>query len=126
MWLCRRLWRHRGRRGLRSAAVERQGPRRHSGHQQPARLPGRRLATARVLIRIVRPASTPPMPAKFLELATTPSVRSAQTHYHGRTSVVRPTQPNDPLGPEEAEFIHARDSFYLSTVSEDGWPYLQH
>lgn len=26
----------------------------------------------------------------------------------------------------EAEFLAARDSFYLATVSETGWPYVQH
>jgi predicted pyridoxine 5'-phosphate oxidase superfamily flavin-nucleotide-binding protein len=32
----------------------------------------------------------------------------------------------DQLGPKEAEFIAARDSFYLATVTPDGWPYVQH
>jgi predicted pyridoxine 5'-phosphate oxidase superfamily flavin-nucleotide-binding protein len=30
------------------------------------------------------------------------------------------------LGPYEMEFIAARDSFYMSTVTPDGWPYIQH
>ena len=30
------------------------------------------------------------------------------------------------LGPDEIEFLHARDSFYLSSVGEQGWPYVQH
>ncbi len=30
------------------------------------------------------------------------------------------------LGPYEMEFIAARDSFYMATVSPDGWPYIQH
>lgn len=30
------------------------------------------------------------------------------------------------LGPAEAEFIAARDSFYMATVTPDGWPYVQH
>ncbi len=33
---------------------------------------------------------------------------------------------HDVLGPEEAGFIAARDSFYMATVSETGWPYIQH
>jgi hypothetical protein len=33
---------------------------------------------------------------------------------------------NDRLGPDEADFIAARDSFYMATISETGWPYLQH
>jgi predicted pyridoxine 5'-phosphate oxidase superfamily flavin-nucleotide-binding protein len=32
----------------------------------------------------------------------------------------------DWLGEAEAEFIAARDSFYLASVSESGWPYVQH
>ncbi|HRK68700.1 MAG TPA: pyridoxamine 5'-phosphate oxidase family protein [Hyphomonas sp.] len=30
------------------------------------------------------------------------------------------------LGPSEAGFISARDSFYMASVSETGWPYVQH
>jgi hypothetical protein len=30
------------------------------------------------------------------------------------------------LGPDEIEFIATRDSFYISTVTPDGWPYIQH
>jgi uncharacterized protein len=32
----------------------------------------------------------------------------------------------DALGPMERDFIAARDSFYLATVTVDGWPYVQH
>ncbi len=32
----------------------------------------------------------------------------------------------DALTPNEQEFIAARDSFYLASVTEDGWPYVQH
>ena len=28
--------------------------------------------------------------------------------------------------PDEATFIHAQRSFYMATVSETGWPYVQH
>ena len=30
------------------------------------------------------------------------------------------------LGERETGFLAARDSFYLATVSETGWPYVQH
>jgi hypothetical protein len=30
------------------------------------------------------------------------------------------------LGSNEVEFIAARDSFYISTVTPEGWPYVQH
>ncbi|MFE6920396.1 pyridoxamine 5'-phosphate oxidase family protein [Nocardia sp. NPDC057663] len=32
----------------------------------------------------------------------------------------------DRIGPDEAWFIGERDSFYLATVGETGWPYIQH
>lgn len=34
--------------------------------------------------------------------------------------------PVDVLTKRELEFIAARDSFYMASVSEDGWPYIQH
>lgn len=30
------------------------------------------------------------------------------------------------LGPEEAAFLTERDSFYVASVGEGGWPYVQH
>jgi predicted pyridoxine 5'-phosphate oxidase superfamily flavin-nucleotide-binding protein len=33
---------------------------------------------------------------------------------------------NEALGNFEQQFIAARDSFYLGSVTEDGWPYIQH
>jgi uncharacterized protein len=30
------------------------------------------------------------------------------------------------LGVDEAEFLTARDSFYIASVGEGGWPYVQH
>lgn len=32
----------------------------------------------------------------------------------------------DGLGPDERAFIESRDTFYMATVSETGWPYVQH
>jgi len=32
----------------------------------------------------------------------------------------------DGLGPHEVEFLRERDSFYLASVGEAGWPYVQH
>jgi uncharacterized protein len=33
---------------------------------------------------------------------------------------------NHLLSQREADFIQARDSFYVPSVSETGWPYVQH
>lgn len=67
--------------------------------------------------------------------------RYAQTMYSSPASKVLQAQHNartqyerlaalgpldDALGDFEQQFIAARDSFYLGSVSEDGWPYIQH
>jgi uncharacterized protein len=66
------------------------------------------------------------MAGKFLELAFTPSVLAAQRKYFGRALRVPPQPERDLLTDDETEFIQSRDSFYLATVSETGWPYMQH
>ena len=35
-------------------------------------------------------------------------------------------RPSDRFGEAEAAFIAERDSFYIASVSETGWPYIQH
>lgn len=65
------------------------------------------------------------MASKFREIVTTDSVRRAQEHYYGRSQQPAPG-PANALTPEERAFIEARDSFYMATVSETGWPYIQH
>jgi predicted pyridoxine 5'-phosphate oxidase superfamily flavin-nucleotide-binding protein len=66
------------------------------------------------------------MAGRFLETYFTPEVLAAQAHYYGRSQVISPQAENDPLSAEEAEFIARRDSFYMATVTRDGWPYVQH
>jgi predicted pyridoxine 5'-phosphate oxidase superfamily flavin-nucleotide-binding protein len=70
----------------------------------------------------------PIMPYGFLDIALTPSVKAAQAangsaelwfDFHGNRAFDRFT-------PSETEFITARDSFYMASVSETGWPYMQH
>jgi predicted pyridoxine 5'-phosphate oxidase superfamily flavin-nucleotide-binding protein len=56
----------------------------------------------------------------------TPAVLAAQERYYGRSAGVVGALERDPLTDEEREFIAARDSFYLATVTETGWPYVQH
>src|SRR5215469_8846172 len=65
------------------------------------------------------------MSNNFLDLAVTDSVRRAQRHYYGSQPVVGAARPHH-LTPEEIDFIQARDSFYMATVNENGWPYIQH
>jgi predicted pyridoxine 5'-phosphate oxidase superfamily flavin-nucleotide-binding protein len=66
------------------------------------------------------------MAEKFLDLAFTESVRKAQAHYYGNSQRVESAPERDALTNEETAFIQARDSFYMASVTETGWPYLQH
>lgn len=66
------------------------------------------------------------MATKFLQLAITDSVRRAQEHYFGNSQRVIDAPERDALTDDEIQFIQSRDSFYMSTVSETGWPYMQH
>jgi predicted pyridoxine 5'-phosphate oxidase superfamily flavin-nucleotide-binding protein len=68
------------------------------------------------------------MPYGFLDMVSTPSVRAAQAangslgmweQFNGHRAFDRFTD-------SEAAFIGERDTFYMATVSENGWPYVQH
>ena len=66
---------------------------------------------------------------RFAELAFTDRVRTLQEQEGSRASYARfegGEAHHHRLGPAEAAFLAARDSFYLATVSETGWPYVQH
>jgi predicted pyridoxine 5'-phosphate oxidase superfamily flavin-nucleotide-binding protein len=67
----------------------------------------------------------------FAEIAFTPSVKAAQQRDGSRSNYARNFEGNaevfnDRLGEAEVDFIAAQRSFYMATVSETGWPYLQH
>jgi len=66
------------------------------------------------------------MAQKFLELTFTPAVQAAQARQFGRSVRLPGDVPPDALTDDEIDFIRSRDSFYLATVSETGWPYVQH
>jgi uncharacterized protein len=66
------------------------------------------------------------MADKFMQLVLTPAVQRAQNKYFGKHRIVENAPDTDPLTPSEAYFIASRDSFYMATVSETGWPYVQH
>lgn len=70
------------------------------------------------------------MPRAFADIAFTPKVRAEQKRHGSDQSYARLLSPDynggDQLGPREIEFLQARDSLFLSTVSETGWPYVQH
>ena len=65
----------------------------------------------------------------FGELAFTAAVQAVQERHGSRTAYARAAENSaapEGLGPVEAEFLGDADSFYLATVSETGWPYVQH
>lgn len=69
------------------------------------------------------------MTRHFAAIAYTASVRASQRQYGGSELDDAPGAPGAPaaaLGPRECSFIAARDSFYLATVGETGWPHAQH
>ena len=66
------------------------------------------------------------MADKYMQLVLTPAVQQAQDKYFGKHGAVEDAHETDPLTPDEAGFIASRDSFYMATVSETGWPYVQH
>ena len=69
------------------------------------------------------------MPNAFATISFTDSVKAAQSRYGSRENNQRFEMSDDPrneLGEFEAEFIQARDSFYMATISENDWPYVQH
>lgn len=64
----------------------------------------------------------------FLDIAVTPSVRAVQEQM-GVAHIWQDFQGErafDGFTDGEAAFIAERDSFYMATVSETGWPYVQH
>ena len=70
----------------------------------------------------------PIMANGFLSIATTPSVLAAQSENGsaGLYDKVGTHRRSDRFGDAEAAFIADRDSFYMASVSESGWPYVQH
>jgi hypothetical protein len=64
---------------------------------------------------------------RFFDLAFTPAVQAEQSRRGSRTGYARAAATGagtDRLTADEMDFIAARDSFYLATVSESGWPYV--
>ena len=63
----------------------------------------------------------------FLEVATTPAVVEARLRIDGRDRYAPDGGPvtNDRFGAAERAFLAAADGFYVASVSETGWPYVQ-
>lgn len=67
------------------------------------------------------------MSKNFTKIAFTESVKKVQTEFGSRSSYARMEKMGDKyiLSGAEKRFIQARDGFYISTVGENGWPYVQ-
>ncbi|NQZ83580.1 MAG: 2Fe-2S iron-sulfur cluster binding domain-containing protein [Colwellia sp.] len=66
---------------------------------------------------------------KFAEIAFTEQVKKIQAEQGSRTNYAQMEQGpdfNNLLSQREVSFIQARDSFYMASVSETNWPYVQH
>jgi predicted pyridoxine 5'-phosphate oxidase superfamily flavin-nucleotide-binding protein len=67
--------------------------------------------------------------SRYAHVAFTENVRRVQEERGSAPAMDRllgeDTGRPDPLGPVEGAFIGARDGFYLATVGDTGWPYVQ-
>lgn len=63
----------------------------------------------------------------FASIAFTPAVKALQEEAGSRSGYARMEEtPAGSLGPREWAFLAERDSFYMASVGETGWPYVQH
>lgn len=68
------------------------------------------------------------MNQNFTQLAFTPSVKAIQEKLGSRANYARMEESGDRylLTDQEKAFIESRVDFFMSTVGENGWPYMQH
>ncbi len=63
----------------------------------------------------------------FTRYAFTPTVKEIQSEHGSREAYERmEAMAQHELGAKERRFISERDSFYMATVGNNGWPYVQH
>lgn len=68
------------------------------------------------------------MSRQFPRILFTDSVKLAQSHYGSREMVARMEtdgREDAILTWKEMDFIQTRDSFYMASVGDEGWPYVQ-
>ena len=69
------------------------------------------------------------MTKSFGSLVFTQAVNALQERYGSRRQYARIERMGDApggLGPDEKQYISERDTFYMASLSETGWPYVQH
>lgn len=62
----------------------------------------------------------------FMKTVVGESTRRAQEASYGRAMGPLPSAGPDELTDRERSFIESRDSFYIASITENGWPYIQH
>ena len=70
------------------------------------------------------------MAQNYIRTLFTDAARAKQEQAGSRSSYARREAGGDGspdlIGKKEAMFLAARDSFYIASVTADGWPYVQH
>lgn len=69
------------------------------------------------------------MAHRYSDITFTESVLAMQAFFDSQENAdaARQRMPDfDRFTEREANFIQARDSFYMASVAENGWPYIQH
>jgi hypothetical protein len=68
------------------------------------------------------------MAKNFAEIAFSDTVKAMQERFGSRKNYERIEKFNviDGLSENEKSFIDDRDSFYMTTIGENGFPYIQH
>jgi uncharacterized protein len=69
------------------------------------------------------------MSRRFADIAFTPRVAAMQERHGSRAQYARTQaqgRAGDALGAREVAFLARADSFFLATVGQSGWPYVQH
>jgi predicted pyridoxine 5'-phosphate oxidase superfamily flavin-nucleotide-binding protein len=70
------------------------------------------------------------MTHRFADIAFTPTVKRVQERQGSRAAYARNDDVAEPfnhlLSDAETQFIAARNSLYMASVGETGWPYIQH
>lgn len=62
----------------------------------------------------------------YLDIALGPAALDLQTERGSRGAYDTTSDGLDRLSPEEIDQITSAQHFYMATVNEDGWPYVQH
>lgn len=71
------------------------------------------------------------MSKRYASIAFTHDVRAVQRNYdshdfYGRKVAAGDASPGpDPLTDDEKDYLRERDGFYLASIGETGWPYVQ-